>query len=101
MGYEKETCTKPLVLENSVDAVEPRVPLLDHCAQQQLRHRLVLDSLHRNMPDLLKLLNISLDQIRSRVKQLVKSFLLSPDNVMFKSEQWTLICLIILKLVSL
>ena len=98
--YEKEMSAKPLVLENSVDAVEPRVPLLDHCAQQQLRHKLVLDSLHRVLPDLLNLLNLSLDPIRSRVKQLVRSFQLSADNVMFKSDQWTLICLITLKLVS-
>ena len=88
------------IVENDVDGLEPRIPLLDHKAQQQLRRRLVLDGLLKTLPDILKLIKMTLDEILDDVKALVNSFKFAADNVVFKSDEWTLIAFIVLKILS-
>ena len=88
------------IMEKDGDDEEPRIPLLDHRAQQQLRRRLVFDSFQRTFPEVLKLLKLTFDEIRADLKQLINSFKFSADNVVFKSDEWTLLAIIILKFLS-
>ena len=82
------------------EAEDPRIPLLDHRAQLQLRRKLVLDYILRTAPEVLKLLHLRLDDIRSDLRELVNTFKLGADNVVFKSEEWTLLVVFILQLLS-
>merc|ERR1711915_126950 len=72
----------------------------DHKAQQQLRRRLVLDNLLRTLPDVLKLLKLTLEDLRADLKELINSFKFNANNVVFKPEEWNLLALIILRLIS-
>lgn len=94
---------RPDTVRNVVEKTdnnEPRLPLIDHMSQIAYRRRLVSDSLHKTLPDILKLVNISLNDINTDLKDLIESFQISSKTVVFKSEEWTLIAIIILKLIS-
>ena len=99
--YEQEVSAKDGVVVKDVEQVEPRLPLLDHKAQQAHRRRIVLDKMFKTMPELLKLFNFSLEQIKSDLRLLVNSFQFSADNVVLRPEEWTLVSLFSLKLLSI
>jgi len=86
--------------ENDDDYDEPRLPLVDKFAEVALRRRIVLDKLDRSLPDVLDLLDFPLSKVRSKMKELVHSFYLTQDNVMFRPQEWSLISLLIVKLLS-
>ena len=88
------------IQEKESEAEEPRIPLLDHRAQQQLRRKLVLDYVLRTAPEILKLLHLRTDDTRSDLKELINTFKLGADNVVFKTDEWTLIVVFLLKLLS-
>ena len=99
----KQSISKSLVAdiqEKESETEDPRIPLLDHRAQQQLRRKLVFDYVLRTAPEVLKLLHLRTDDTRSDLKELVNTFKLEADNVVFKSEEWTLIFVFLLKLLS-
>ena len=96
-SYRADTVTN--VVEKT-DNIEPRLPLIDHMSQLAYRRRLVSESLHKTLPDLLKLMNISLTDINTDLKDLVESFQISSKTVVFKSEEWTLIAITLLRLIS-
>ena len=64
------------------------------------RRRLVLDGLDKTLLDILKLLKISPADISSDLKELVDSFDISSRTAVFKPEEWTVIAITILKLIS-
>jgi len=99
--YEQDVVNRGKIVEKEVEEVQPRLPLLDHKSQQLLRRRIVLDKLFRTLPELLKLFRFTLDDIRGDLRQLVNTFQFAPDNVVFKSEEITLMGLFLLKLISL
>ena len=97
-SYRRDTVTG--VVEKDTDLADPRLPLIDHNSQLQLRRRLVSDSLHRTYTDLLKIMKISLTDISNDLKELIESFQISSTTVVFKSEVWTLIAITLLRLLS-
>ena len=88
------------IQEKESEDGEPRIPLLDHRAQQQLRRKLVFDYVLRTAPEVLKLLQLRTDNVRSDLKELVYTFKLEANNVVFKTEEWTLIFVFLLKMIS-
>ena len=88
------------IREKESEAEEPRIPLLDHRAQQQLRRKLVFDYVSRTAPEVLKLLHLRTDDTRTDLKELVNTFKLEANNVVFKTEEWTLIFVFLLKMIS-
>ena len=60
----------------------------------------MFDYVLRTAPEVLKLLHLRTDDTRSDLKELVNTFKLEADNVVFKSEEWTLIFVFLLKLLS-
>ena len=88
------------VLEKDSEKVDPRLPLIDHRSQMIYRRRLVLDGLDKSFLDLLKLLKISPADISNHLKELVDSFDISSRTVVFKPEEWTVIAITMLKLIS-
>ena len=87
-------------ISEKTDNPEPRLPLIDHMSQLAYRRRLVLESLQKYLPDLLKLMRISLTDVNSDLKDLVESFQISSKTVVFKSQEWTVIAIVILRLIS-
>ena len=88
------------IQEKDSEVEDPRIPLLDHRAQIQLRRKLVFDYVLRTAPEVLKLLHLRTDDTRSDLKELVNTFKLEADNVVFKTEEWTLIFVFLLKILS-
>ncbi|EGI62338.1 RNA polymerase II-associated protein 2 [Acromyrmex echinatior] len=96
----------------SKDNVEPILPLTDAYTPNALRHRIFLDNLNKILPDLMCALttnaNISLlaqctynNEKYSLIKILTSTFNLSARNIIFKTAEWTLVGLIIIKMLSL
>lgn len=78
-----------------------QLPLVDKNAQNALRRRIVCDHLNKVLPDILKSLGLLSLSISSDVRCLVNTFKLKANNIMFKPIQWTLIAIIVIKLLSL
>ncbi|XP_018346211.1 PREDICTED: RNA polymerase II subunit B1 CTD phosphatase Rpap2 [Trachymyrmex septentrionalis] len=96
----------------SKDNVEPILPLTDAYTPNALRHRIFLDNLNKILPDLMCALttnaNISSlaqctynNEKYSLIKILTSTFNLSARNIVFKTAEWTLVGLIIIKMLSL
>ncbi|XP_011555992.3 putative RNA polymerase II subunit B1 CTD phosphatase RPAP2 [Plutella xylostella] len=77
------------------------IPLVDKNAQNALRRKIVCNQLNKVLPDLLRSLGLLTLSISSDVRLLVNTFKLRADNIMFKPIQWTLIAIIIIKMLSL
>ncbi|XP_071877941.1 putative RNA polymerase II subunit B1 CTD phosphatase RPAP2 isoform X1 [Bombus fervidus] len=106
-----------MIIENHKNTTEvtdqdndftPILPLTEAHAPEILRRRIFLDKLNKILPDLLcALASNKLPQyIYSRekstlIKALVNTFSLSAANVIFKTVEWTLVGLIIIKMLSM
>ncbi|KOC63887.1 Putative RNA polymerase II subunit B1 CTD phosphatase rpap2 [Habropoda laboriosa] len=103
-------------IENPVNTTEdiekdndftPVLPLTDAHAPKTLRRRIFLDKLSRILPDLLRALSsYKLPQYiysekSALIKALVNTFSLSAANIIFKTAEWTLVGLIIIKMLSM
>lgn len=88
------------------------LPLVDSVAPKALRRKIFLDKLHKILPDLLNMLagntkcNSVMEYIDDNshytsVKGLVNTFSLSATNIVFKTTEWTLVGLIIIKILSI
>ncbi|XP_048005790.1 putative RNA polymerase II subunit B1 CTD phosphatase RPAP2 [Leguminivora glycinivorella] len=99
MDIPEPTSTDPT--ETSEDAKVTQLPLVDKNAQNALRRKIVCQHLNKVLPDLLRSLGLSTFSVAAELKILVNTFKLSANNIMFKPIQWTLIAIIVLKLLSL
>merc|ERR1719378_1837118 len=52
------------------------------------------------LPEILKLLKLTMEDIRGDLKELINSFKFTANNVVFKPEEWNLLAIIILKIIS-
>ncbi|KAI8429437.1 hypothetical protein MSG28_000077 [Choristoneura fumiferana] len=86
---------------SSNDETLTQLPLVDRNAQNALRRRIVCQHLNKVLPDLMRSLGLLSFSVTADVKLLVNTFKLSANNIMFKPIQWTLIAIIMLKLLSL
>ncbi|GBP08226.1 RNA polymerase II subunit B1 CTD phosphatase Rpap2 [Eumeta japonica] len=77
------------------------LPLVDKNAQNALRRRIVYQHLNKVLPDLLGSLGLLTLNISSDVRLLVNTFKLKANNIIFKPIQWTLITIVMIKLLSL
>lgn len=66
------------------DTKEPLLPVVDSHAQNLLRCRILLDRLHKILPDILDLLDVELAQISADLRELVTTFRLTAENVVLK-----------------
>ncbi|XP_061722316.1 putative RNA polymerase II subunit B1 CTD phosphatase RPAP2 [Cydia pomonella] len=87
--------------DTSEDSNVTQLPLVDKHAQNALRRKIVCQHLNKVLPDLLRSLGLSTFSVSAELKLLVNTFKLSANNIMFKPIQWTLIAIIVLKLLSL
>ncbi|XP_018307966.1 RNA polymerase II subunit B1 CTD phosphatase Rpap2 [Mycetomoellerius zeteki] len=114
--YEGRMTTTPSEDSNkeseSKDNVELILPLTDAHAPNALRRRIFLDNLDKILPDLMRALttnaNISSlaqctynNEKYSLIKILISTFNLSATNIVFKTAEWTLVGLVIIKMLSL
>jgi len=88
------------IVEKDQSNSEPRFPLVDHTAQKSLRRRIVLDQLDRHLPELTTLMGISYPQIRPDLTRLVDTFSLDSENIVFQPQEWNLLGLCLLKILS-
>ncbi|XP_076662800.1 putative RNA polymerase II subunit B1 CTD phosphatase RPAP2 isoform X1 [Andrena cerasifolii] len=86
----------------------PVLPLTDAHAPRALRRRIFLDKLNRILPDLLRALAGSRlpqhtysSERSALIRVLVNTFSLSASNITFKTPEWTLVGLIIIKMLGM
>ncbi|XP_029673130.1 putative RNA polymerase II subunit B1 CTD phosphatase RPAP2 isoform X1 [Formica exsecta] len=97
---------------NSKDDDDSVLPLTDAHTPNALRRRIFLDKLNKILPDLMRTLTTNVDtssmaqctydhERYSLIKMLISTFNLSAANIVFKSAEWTLVGLIMIKILSL
>ncbi|KAM7099426.1 putative RNA polymerase II subunit B1 CTD phosphatase RPAP2 isoform 2-T2 [Molossus nigricans] len=79
---------------------DPTFPLIDSSSQNQIRKRIVLEKLSKVLPGLLGPLQITLGDIYTQLKNLVRTFRLTNRNIIHKPTEWTLIALVLLSLLT-
>uniref|UniRef100_V9IJQ9 RNA polymerase II subunit B1 CTD phosphatase Rpap2 n=2 Tax=Apis cerana TaxID=7461 RepID=V9IJQ9_APICE len=100
--------------KNSTEVIEqdndfiPVLPLTDAHAPKKLRRRIFLDKLNKILPDLFNALTknklsqyVYNSEKSTLIKVLINTFSLSASNVIFKTTEWTLVGLIIVKMLSM
>ncbi|XP_046837636.1 putative RNA polymerase II subunit B1 CTD phosphatase RPAP2 [Vespa crabro] len=103
---------KKVVENNETCTSYPILPLIDAHAPKALRRKIFLDKLHKILPDLLRMLAdstrcytimeyINDNSSNTLIKGLVNTFSLSASNIIFKTAEWTLVGLIIIKMLSI
>ncbi|XP_036205131.1 putative RNA polymerase II subunit B1 CTD phosphatase RPAP2 isoform X3 [Myotis myotis] len=80
---------------------DPTFPLIDSSSQNQIRKRIVLEKLSKVLPGLLGPLQITLGDIYTQLKNLVRTFRLTNRNIIHKPAEWTLIAMVLLSLSTL
>ncbi|XP_065597587.1 putative RNA polymerase II subunit B1 CTD phosphatase RPAP2 isoform X2 [Cyrtonyx montezumae] len=75
-------------------------PLVDSNAQMQIRKRIVLEKLRKVLPAVLGPLQITLGDVYTELKNLVKTFRLTNRNIIHKMPEWTLITIVLLSVLS-
>ncbi|XP_059544835.1 putative RNA polymerase II subunit B1 CTD phosphatase RPAP2 isoform X5 [Myotis daubentonii] len=79
---------------------DPTFPLIDSSSQNQIRKRIVLEKLSKVLPGLLGPLQITLGDIYTQLKNLVRTFRLTNRNIIHKPAEWTLIAMVLLSLLT-
>uniref|UniRef100_A0A8V0ZTI7 RNA polymerase II subunit B1 CTD phosphatase RPAP2 homolog n=1 Tax=Gallus gallus TaxID=9031 RepID=A0A8V0ZTI7_CHICK len=75
-------------------------PLVDSNAQMQIRKRIVLEKLRKALPAVLGPLQITLGDVYTELKNLVKTFRLTNRNIIHKMPEWTLIAIVLLSVLN-
>ncbi|XP_011495274.1 PREDICTED: LOW QUALITY PROTEIN: putative RNA polymerase II subunit B1 CTD phosphatase RPAP2 [Ceratosolen solmsi marchali] len=115
-GFQKETnvIEKPEPMDNEQQPTRSNtvLPLIDTQAPNIFRRKIFLDRLDQILPELLKTLAGN-NEVYARtccnytsvrctaIKALIHTFSLSAKNIIFKNVEWTLVGLIIIKMLSL
>lgn len=79
---------------------DPTFPLIDSSSQNQIRKCIVLEKLSKVLPGLLGPLQITLGDIYTQLKNLVRTFRLTNRNIIHKPAEWTLIAVVLLSLLT-
>nr|XP_055196899.1 putative RNA polymerase II subunit B1 CTD phosphatase RPAP2 isoform X2 [Nyctereutes procyonoides] len=79
---------------------DPTFPLIDSSSQNQIRKRIVLEKLSKVVPGLLGPLQITLGDIYTQLKNLIRTFRLTNRNIIHKPVEWTLIAMVLLSLLT-
>lgn len=76
------------------------LPSVDTYDQMLIRQRIVMEQLNKVIPDLLPPLKLTIQDVFAEMKELVMTFRLTSSNIVFKPVEWSLVGLILLKLLS-
>ncbi|XP_020015129.1 putative RNA polymerase II subunit B1 CTD phosphatase RPAP2 isoform X2 [Castor canadensis] len=82
------------------EQLNPSFPLIDSSSQNQIRKRIVLEKLSKVLPGLLGPLQITVGDIYTELKNLVRTFRLTNRNIIHKPTEWTLIAMVLLSLLT-
>ncbi|XP_013411525.1 putative RNA polymerase II subunit B1 CTD phosphatase RPAP2 isoform X2 [Lingula anatina] len=80
---------------------EPILPMVDHYSQQQIRKKIVLERLSKILPDLLVPLNLPLQEVSAELRLLVGTFSLGSHNILFRSVEWNIVAIVLLKMLGM
>ena len=98
---EKKVSFAEDVKVDSVDDDGQQIPLVHYHSQRALRKKIVLDGLNRVLPDFLRTFGVRPSEMAASVRGLIGTFDLSPTNITFKPHEWTILGLIVIKLLAL
>lgn len=76
------------------------LPSVDTYDQMLIRQRIVMEQLNKVIPDLLPPLKLTIQDVFAEMKELVMTFRLTSSNIVFKPVEWSLVGLILLKILS-
>ncbi|XP_034256029.1 putative RNA polymerase II subunit B1 CTD phosphatase RPAP2 [Thrips palmi] len=86
---------------NNIDECQSQIPLVHIHSQRALRKKIVLNGLNRVLPDFLRTFGLRPSEMTASIRGLVGTFALSSTNITFKPQEWSLLGLIVIKLLAL
>uniref|UniRef100_UPI00358F12C9 putative RNA polymerase II subunit B1 CTD phosphatase RPAP2 isoform X1 n=2 Tax=Myxine glutinosa TaxID=7769 RepID=UPI00358F12C9 len=87
--------------EETEEPEEPEVPILPSSwPPSQIRMRIVGDGLHVALPSLLAPLGMSLNDVSSELGKLLRLLRFTPNNIVHKPGEWTIIAATLIQLLS-
>ncbi|CAH1955964.1 unnamed protein product [Acanthoscelides obtectus] len=104
--HEKEDTNFPAVKQKESEKSEEEsptfLPLVDISSQNALRRKVFLTSINKWMQQLLQALRVtSYTTVLSDLQNLVKTFHLKADNVVFKPVAWNYIAIVLLNILAI
>ncbi|XP_068218398.1 putative RNA polymerase II subunit B1 CTD phosphatase RPAP2 [Palaemon carinicauda] len=93
--------------DNAMDLVDKddkgnsTLPLIDSFSQVEWRQSIVLEKFEKYMSPYLPVAKLDGSKVKSLVRDLVMTFNLSPNNIIFKPGQWNFVTLLVLKMLSI
>ncbi|XP_063422878.1 putative RNA polymerase II subunit B1 CTD phosphatase RPAP2 [Mytilus trossulus] len=76
------------------------LPTVDTCDQMQIRRKIVMDRLQNVIQDVLSPLKLTLQDVYTEYKDMIGTFSLDSKNILHKPAEWTIINLILLRMLS-
>ncbi|XP_052220591.1 putative RNA polymerase II subunit B1 CTD phosphatase RPAP2 isoform X3 [Dreissena polymorpha] len=89
---------KPTAKEDQSQSVV--LPTVDKYDQMLIRRKILLERLSKVLPDVLGPLHMLVQDVFTELRQLVFTFNLSNDNITFKPVEWTVVAVLLLKVLS-
>ncbi|OWF48908.1 RNA polymerase II subunit B1 CTD phosphatase Rpap2-like [Mizuhopecten yessoensis] len=79
---------------------EVHLPTVDSHDQMLIRKKIVMEKINRVMHEILTPLKLSMQEVFSELRQLVSTFRLGSQNIIFRPAEWTLVSLILFKMLA-
>lgn len=76
------------------------LPTVDTYDQMQIRRKIVMERLQNVMQDVLSPLKLTLQDVYTEYKEMIGTFSLNSNNILHKPAEWTIINLILLRMLS-
>lgn len=84
------------VIEKETSEKQPILPVLDKNAQIALRRKIMLQQIERSFSGIEPVLDAKWSEVKVPIKDLVKTFKLTPKNIILRQIGWMLVCIFIL-----
>ncbi|XP_053380968.1 putative RNA polymerase II subunit B1 CTD phosphatase RPAP2 isoform X2 [Mercenaria mercenaria] len=76
------------------------LPTVDRYDQLLIRQRIVIDRISKVLPDVLSPLHLLIQDVFTELRELICTFNLTSDNITFKPAEWTIVTVILLRMLS-
>ncbi|XP_052092134.1 RNA polymerase II subunit B1 CTD phosphatase Rpap2-like [Mytilus californianus] len=97
--FAGELFTEPIEKDEQ-EKIPVYLPTVDTYDQMQIRRKIVMERLQKVIQDVLSPLKLTLQDVYTEYKEMIGTFSLDSKNILHKPAEWTIINLILLRMLS-
>lgn len=76
------------------------LPTVDRYDQLIIRQKIVLDRISKVLPDVLSPLHLLVQDVFTELRELICTFNLTSENILYRPAEWTIVTLVLLRMLS-